>query len=539
MLAACFPTHAEPTVCSFDEGEEATPYTTMTDGRGSRISTDEGAVRLLHGRADTSAGIVFNRTSRGMHREVHASFTLAVPEGPGGDGGSVLLLDTSVYGTEGGIDLPDGFAWEEPNLRSALGIAFDIHNPPGGGPFNRLGNIYDRPQREVSIHWNGWEIANTISPAEFRTGEPVEVEATLRFEPGGAFLDLNIAGEPVYERLLIAGMTPYEMRAAFGARSGDYVTMWDIDDVSIEFTEPMARPMPSPLRVNAFRREFVSSKNQKPKRSVNFRAVPGNTARVIATLSLEEPDVGFDPWDKSAAVYIWDESGERHELLRFITPFGRGWEWKVDVTDMLPLLKGRPEMGLWIETYRNGWLVSLDLDFYPAVRGEAFEMPVGVTKLWSGKPEIGNTEKPVSDFYTPMEVEIPDNATRAECVVTVTGHGMMPNTDNAGEFMPINRTLRAEGPGGSLEETSTLWKEDVYLNPCRPQGGTWKYDRAGWAPGDVVRPWRTDLSKALGDGGMLLVEYELDDYVNENKGQTWDPFHWTEGRIVFWRTVEP
>jgi hypothetical protein len=82
-----------------------------------------------------------------------------------------------------------------------------------------------------------------------------------------------------------------------------------------------------------------------------------------------------------------------------------------------------------------------------------------------------------------------------------------------------------------------LWKTDNYLNPCRPQGGTWKYDRAGWAPGDVVRPWIVDCPGPLA-GATLSLGYALDPYVNENRGQTWDPFHQVTSYLVLYRDGE-
>src|SRR3712207_7924990 len=54
-------------------------------------------------------------------------------------------------------------------------------------------------------------------------------------------------------------------------------------------------------------------------------------------------------------------------------------------------------------------------------------------------------------------------------------------------FMPSKRTLTVTGNATQKTWDNILWKTDNYLNPCRPQGGTWKYDRAGWAPGDIVR----------------------------------------------------
>jgi hypothetical protein len=107
---------------------------------------------------------------------------------------------------------------------------------------------------------------------------------------------------------------------------------------------------------------------------------------------------------------------------------------------------------------------------------------------------------------------------------------MSPNTGNAAEFMPITRTMTINGEA----HENRLWKTDNYLNPCRPQGGTWKFDRAGWAPGDVVQPWEIDVSHQLAESESLRIEYELEPYFNENykKGS---PVHVTEAYLVLYR----
>jgi hypothetical protein len=100
--------------------------------------------------------------------------------------------------------------------------------------------------------------------------------------------------------------------------------------------------------------------------------------------------------------------------------------------------------------------------------------------------------------------------------------------------MSIARTLKVNGHSW----VNTLWKTDNYLNPCRPQGGTWKYDRAGWAPGDVVRPWIVDATEYIGAVGadrVLKIEYELDPYVNEERGKASPPVHITQSQLILYR----
>jgi hypothetical protein len=71
--------------------------------------------------------------------------------------------------------------------------------------------------------------------------------------------------------------------------------------------------------------------------------------------------------------------------------------------------------------------------------------------------------------------------------------------------------------------------------PVGRRGGTWKYDRAGWAPGDVVLPWEIDVTAQLKSSRTLELTYQLDEYVNENRGETWAPFHQTASHLVLFR----
>jgi hypothetical protein len=72
-----------------------------------------------------------------------------------------------------------------------------------------------------------------------------------------------------------------------------------------------------------------------------------------------------------------------------------------------------------------------------------------------------------------------------------------------GEFTPAARTLKCNG---ELFE-NVLWRDDCYLNPNRPQFGTWKFSRAGWAPGDVCHPWLIDVTSCVEPGKPALFQY--------------------------------
>jgi len=447
--------------------------------------------------------------------------------------------------------LTDDFLWDEPNTDHSIAIGFDVHNPVPNkdadendrvmGWFDAMGNWYDRPQREVSVHANGRERINVLSDVEFRTGEWMDVMIQLRYILGGAHVMVMIDGQVVIDDDLW-NVKPMRLHAMVGVE-GDGI---EIEELTIVHSTMLDEPMPEPVRVEVFTEEFLA--NAKWLRSdVDFSTIPESVGRVIATMTISEPEVGYDHWDKKGTIGltvpdVGEEAGERFEVFRFITPFRRGWTWYMDVTDLLPLFVDQRQFDAHIGTYMKGWDVSFALDFYPGVPDRT---PISVVNLWNGNADIGDPDKPVAEFYEAREIEVPEGTTHARVRATVTGHGMFPNSKNAGEFMPIWRTLtiRSEANEGDVLEgdyvtmsaRDYLWKTDVYLNPCRPQGGTWKFDRSGWAPGSKVEPWIVDVQREFVFGETITVEYVLDEYLNEGRGETWAPHHWTDAVIVFYK----
>ena len=295
-----------------------------------------------------------------------------------------------------------------------------------------------------------------------------------------------------------------------------------IDDLDIACSNAID-PFEKAKSFVAIDHKINDGKHGTNEATVSFPENTDEYGRIIMTLRLDKPETRFDPWDRLGRVYSVDDDGEKIEILRYITPYHRGFVWQVDVTDFRSVLMGKRKIVQQCGTQGEGWVVTVQFDFYP---GEMDRYATKIVKLWSGAPEIGNPDKPVSDFYVPREIPLNDDITFAKIRMVVTGHGMSPNTNNAGEFMPIGRTL-------TINEKSfhnKLWKTDNYLNPCRPQGGTWKYDRAGWAPGDVVRSWEVAITPEMLESASqkLQITYQLDDYVNEARGKTWAPSHVTE-----------
>jgi hypothetical protein len=276
----------------------------------------------------------------------------------------------------------------------------------------------------------------------------------------------------------------------------------------------------------------LDNAHRRQSRTVPFPADTDRYGRILCTLTLSRPPSGYDPWDRQGAVYAYDDQGERFEILRFITPYHRGGTWTVDVSDYRPLLRGPHTIEAWCETYSTGWDATVTFAFYP---GPATRLAYKVLNLWNGQPTIGDPAHPLSGFFTPQTVVRPPDADAVKLRFIVTGHGQAPNTDDAAEFLPSIRTVSVNG----LNFPSLLWKTDNYLNPCSPQGGTWKYDRAGWGPGTVVAPWDIEATPWMPPGKPSQIRYWESPYVNRTPDAGNPARHWVESQVIFYHTIRP
>ncbi len=410
--------------------------------------------------------------------------------------------------------------WDEPNLPGVLAMGFDAQNPKTENIFNADGNIYGRRETEISIHWNGREIANKFCKVDFRRLSGCHYDANLCFVTGGLELTLSVDGIRVFDKFFVPGIMPFEVNPVAGG---------DVKVSQFGLTRSKASAnWKAPKTVVVFDKVINNASHHRQFAIVKLPEDLQSTGRVVFTLSLSETPAGLDPWDRIAAIYLYDERGERFELVRYITPYKKGWEWSIDVTDFFPLLTGQKKFEMWCETWGAGWLVSGKLDFY---EGKRDRTPIKVINLWSRTAEIGFVGNPVTDQIKPIDLKLNENIDSAKVRLCVTGHGQSPNSNNAAEFLPLWRKVRIN----EREFVNTLWKDDCYLNPCRPQGGTWKFDRAGWAPGDVVSPWEIEIAGIDLKSRNLRVTYQIQPYENKTRDAGNPARHVIESQLILYK----
>ncbi len=513
---------AAPTTNDFSGGPGLTPYSTKTWGTYSGGLLQSGALRLTY--ATGQSGLVlFNRTATGPQRSVTADFNLSATTGA--DGFSFNLLNTATYGTTGlgpfaNQTTPTPF--EEPVLTNALSVAFDIYDPDD---YQNLG------PHEVSLHWNGTELAKRSSPADFRTGAFVPVHIAVDFVPGGAEVIVTVAGKSVYDREFIAGPVPFESRVAFAARTGGISFTSRLDNVNVDFEDPFVAFAP-PQTVRVMDHVWINGGNRTPQKTSVLPTPTRPWERVVLRVELNQPTNGFDVYDRQMNLSV-TYGGQSYEIARFMTPFGQGGVWYADVTDFQPLLRGSVPVTAFIDTYvaaaggqyGSGWLYTADLMFFA---GEPDFAAFKVQNLWNGEPRYGDPSDPIANFFKPLAPAVDSTATKVKVRLMVTGHGQAPNTDNAAEFLSKGRTLKV----GTTPFYNVLWRNDCYLNPNRPQPGTWQYSRAGWCPGARVDPWVLDVSALAVPGHTVALTYTADPYTNTTIDQGNPARHWVASQLL-------
>ncbi len=507
-------------------------------GAGAGPTYDAAELHLLdaartRGQVNAAA---WERAATGAHESVTLRCELRVTEG--GCGGGFALLATDAFGATG--PAPFLADWTAPNLRGSLGVGIDTHDPPNDEPFGPLGNVNGRPEREVSLHFDGRELVKRVTASEFR-GEFVACELRVVHVVGGADVTLRLGDETVYDAWFVPDLHPYELRVAAGAcTSADAAGAFDVRGTRLEVGAPAA-PRRPPVHVELFNHVLTDNARTAFETEASLPPLAWSFGRVVLTLEIHDAGPNWDEWDRNGEVSLWDPAGTKRGIVPFITSYRTPCRWQVDVTHFRPWLAGqvRFEVAAGTTFYKNrGYMMSVSLDFH---HGSAALEPYAVLPLWNGTAHHGTPENHFADFFAPLAVAVDANAEAARVFCTTTGHSQV------GEFTPSRRAVVVVPDAAAPDEgvrrfENTLWKDDCYLNPNRPQFGTWKFSRAGWAPGDVVRPWWIDLTGVLVPGRTAELRYEPQPYefpageARPTDQELAAASHVVRSYLVLWRT---
>lgn len=301
------------------------------------------------------------------------------------------------------------------------------------------------------------------------------------------------------------------------ARDAALTELSAVTDVAVIDTPPPAEP----VSVTLFERAHVYFTGSDNRRNVDGTArfpelVVGRYARATLTVTLACPSNRCDAWDRVAALSLLEDAPDggaptELEFARFMTPYGVGGRWTLDVTPLLPLFRGERRVRAFVDTWvgpghpqGNGWLVSATLDLEP---GTAAQATRAVIPLRWQRLVYGDPARPIAQQLPPQRVEVPAGVGGARAWVVSTGHGQ-GNRDNCAEFCVRSHTVRFD----DTPHEHRLWRDDCAQNPISNQRGNWRPNRAGWCPGDIVTPWIADLGAP--SPGAHTVSYDIDDWVN-------------------------
>jgi hypothetical protein len=114
-----------------------------------------------------------------------------------------------------------------------------------------------------------------------------------------------------------------------------------------------------------------------------------------------------------------------------------------------------------------------------------------------------------NDGRLPVDVPIPETATRVELWALTTGHGA--ETGQCAEFCNHQHEFTIDG-AVHVQEFPEAGTEDACIasleNGMVPnQAGTWWFGRGGWCPGQQVAPYVVDVTDTVVPGMTTQVAY--------------------------------
>lgn len=226
-----------------------------------------------------------------------------------------------------------------------------------------------------------------------------------------------------------------------------------------------------------------------------------------------------------------DRYPSKFEIMSFVTPYGinldmgmNGKTWTFDMTDYLPILKGKKRMTI----ERGGeWQENMDIKFLFLVGTPARDV-LDISQIWR-QPGNCNYAQIVNDtYFEPRNVLMNPAGKFFKVRNMITGHGQ------EGEFIPRDHSFNING--GANEFEWLVYKKCAF-NPLYPQGGTWIYDRAGWCPGMASDLKEMDITPYVTPGQIASLDYHMltittpavgtSNYIVTNQLVTYDKLNFT------------
>ncbi|MEI6695405.1 MAG: LamG-like jellyroll fold domain-containing protein [Bacteroidota bacterium] len=230
---------------------------------------------------------------------------------------------------------------------------------------------------------------------------------------------------------------------------------------------------------------------------------------IIATLTVTCPVGGCGAWDHIASVEAKSHEGNWFEVIRYITPYGTACSHKLLVTDYASLLNGKVTFRVSCGTLDNGYLYALNFEYKQGTPAHKYSQ---VTQIWKNVYPFGDYAnlQPVSIY----NYSFPANVLASKLKLVATGHSWGNlNTGNAAEFYDATHHVYVNNVNTFTQHN---WAS-CNPNPdnCNGQSGTWQYDRAGWCPGSIARPFDYVLTPFIGTSPIALKYVFYEQYLDQ------------------------
>ena len=223
---------------------------------------------------------------------------------------------------------------------------------------------------------------------------------------------------------------------------------------------------------------------------------------------------GCNEWDYAHHLLLCDPADESSctELVRYVTPYGREGEWLTEVSPLLPLLADGGPRVLRYEG-ANGYDLHLQVLLWNA--GKPFR-PVEARYLWGRAPSAQTWDASYNPSFAPVTFTVDDPAAvRVELFASITGHGFGATADNCAEFCNHQHEFALNGTPFLREHPDASSRYGCYDRVAEGvvpnQFGSWPFGRAGWCPGEDVKPWVQDVTAAVVSGENTLAYRALFD----------------------------
>jgi hypothetical protein len=195
------------------------------------------AIKLTDEANGQNNGLALNQLVSGDFSKLEIGFDLSFSPGNGGgaDGIGFAYASSAQHGATNSSVFPGWGTAEEPNLGGSLGIGFDTFNNT---------DLADNGENSVSLHWDNAKLDSVglDDPTFLESGDLLRADIVIAPAVGGSNVSVTLRNTVTndiakpYDNYLVPGLTSYNGRPIFKARTGGANSEQVIDNLSLKLT---------------------------------------------------------------------------------------------------------------------------------------------------------------------------------------------------------------------------------------------------------------------------------------------------------------